>query len=382
MPRSAVETLRDPDTIRERAESIFRAERSHFDVRLEALPIVAERVRAVTRATYPDLEVPIHGRFRHFGAHRLEELDRKLADLDTAGKARARIDLVVVSVLLDAGAGERWRYREPGTGFELSRSEGLAVASFRMFLDGAFSHRGDATATAEGLKKIDETTVAAGFQVTPDNPLVGVEGRAALLRDLGRALEYHPELFGDDARPGNLFDHVPADARKILAAILEGLESIWPSRVELDGVNLGDVWRHPKAGGEGPTAGLVPFHKLSQWLTYSLVEPYELAGVPVRNVDALTGLAEYRNGGLFVDLGVLVPKHEAVSTETHPPDSEVVVEWRALTIALLDRLAEALDMPLAQVLEGGTWRAGRDVARERRPDGSPPIRVVSDGTLF
>ena len=107
--------------------------------------------------------------------------------------------------------------------------------------------------------------------------------------------------------------------------------------------------------------------------------------------DQLTGLAEYRNGGLFVDGGVLVPKHESVVTEAHGPGSEVIVEWRALTVALLDRLAErvrdqlgldAQRFPLAKVLEGGTWHAGREIARELREDGTPPIRIESDGTVF
>jgi hypothetical protein len=368
-----VDDLRSPDAIRERAESIFHAELSHFAVREDRLPAVVDRVLAVTREAYPDGNVPIHGRFRHFG-ERLAELE----GLDP----RAQIDLVVTSVLLDAGAGARWRYREAETGLELSRSEGLAVASLHMFMDGAFSHRNDPSVTAEGLAHIDAAALARGFQAGPHNPLVGLENRAKLLRDLGDALEAHPELFGDDPRPGHLLDHVPGDARAILAAVLTGLESIWPRRLELDGVNLGDVWRHPRAGGEGRSAGLVPFHKLSQWLTYSLVEPYERAGVPVSHVDALTGLAEYRNGGLFVDMGVLEPKHEAVTADAHPPESEIVVEWRALTIALLDRVAAAAELPLAKILEGGTWRAGREVARERRADGAPPIRVESDGTLF
>jgi hypothetical protein len=34
------------------------------------------------------------------------------------------------------------------------------------------------------------------------------------------------------------------------------------------------------------------------------------------------------------------------------------------------------------VLEGGTWAAGRKLAREKRPDASPPIAVASDGTVF
>ena len=68
-----------------------------------------------------------------------------------------------------------------------------------------------------------------------------------------------------------------------------------------------------------------------------------------------------------------------------------MVEWRALTVALIDRLAElraeearpdAEALPLAKVLEGGTWAAGRALARAAAPDGGPPLRVVSDGTLF
>jgi hypothetical protein len=108
-------------------------------------------------------------------------------------------------------------------------------------------------------------------------------------------------------------------------------------------------------------------------------------------VDELTGLPEYRNGGLFVDTGVLEPKHDAVLTETHEAGSEVVVEWRALTVALLDALAPlvrarlgktAAELPLAKLLEGGTWSAGRRIARERRPGGGPPVTVASDGTVF
>jgi hypothetical protein len=135
----------------------------------------------------------------------------------------------------------------------------------------------------------------------------------------------------------------------------------------------------------------VPFHKLSQWLTYSLIEPLQEAGLVVQGLEALTGLAEYRNGGLFLDLGVLTPKHAAVLDQVHTPADEVVVEWRALTVALLDVLAERLrqqlgytasELPLVKILEGGTWRAGRQIARTLRADGRPPLRIASDGTVF
>jgi hypothetical protein len=168
---------------------------------------------------------------------------------------------------------------------------------------------------------------------------------------------------------------------------LQVLAPIWPGRLRLRGEILGDVWHHPMAPGDG----LVPLHKLSQWLSYSIVEVLEEASIPVTGLDALTGLAEYRNGGLFLDLGVLRPRDPSLVAEPLPVDHPAIIEWRALTVALLDRLApmlrdrlgvSAAEMPLARLLQGGTWDAGRKVARERRPDGSPPLVAISDGTVF
>jgi hypothetical protein len=111
----------------------------------------------------------------------------------------------------------------------------------------------------------------------------------------------------------------------------------------------------------------------------------------VTDIDGLTGLAEYRNGGLFLDTGVLAFRDADAAQQAHEVASTPVVEWRALTVALLDRVADDLRrrlgfdanaMPLAKILEGGTWAAGRRLARERRVDGSPPVKVISDGTVF
>jgi len=339
-------------------------------------------------------------------------------------------------VLLDAGAGDAWRYVEPDTGCALARSEGLAAASLRAFEAGAFSSdpARPLGADAAGLAALDPERLAAAFQVGPDNPLVGFAGRVDLLRALGAAIADAPTVF-PGGRPGGLLDHLAAGsasgptgdaprgiterseespvgvgsdpdgltgeaggnaprgivAAALLRALLDGLAPIWPGRIELGGVNLGDVWRHPAAGGTGPSAGLVPFHKLSQWLAYSLFEPLERTGRRIAQPGTLTGLPEYRNGGLFIDLGVLVPRRDDIRAAVHAPGDEVVVEWRALTVALLDRVAEAVclrlgktpaELPLARVLEGGTWAAGRAVARERRPGGGPPLHIRSDGTVF
>jgi hypothetical protein len=353
-------------------------------------------VANVTRASYPSLDVPFHARWRHFsvgGVQRERELDAVLGAVDAASRARAKLDLAVVSVLLDAGAGPAWSYREGGASY--ARSEGLAVASFRMFMAGAFA--GDGTslrADAEGLSALTVEKICAGFQVTAENPLVGLEGRVALLSSLGRALRARPDLFGADGRPGGLFD-VCASAKStvtaadLLGSVLDGLSSIWPGRVEVSGQNMGDVWPYAPLAGSGES--LVPFHKLSQWLTYSLIEPIEAAGVVISDVGGLTGLPEYRNGGLFLDAGVLVPKAAGALAKEYLPGDELIVEWRALTVALLDSVAPLVcerlgkspaEFPLAKVLEGGTWAAGRKIAAEKREGGAPPLRIVSDGTVF
>ncbi len=400
--------LRSPDAIRARTEEVLeaglRGELAHFEVRLDALPAIVETVVAITKRRFPTLELPHHGRFgpaRAGGVDRVADFESRIAELDADERARARVELVVTSVLLDAGAGDRWVYREAGTDYVGGRSEGLAVASYHAFVEGLFSSReGALRADAEGLLALEARTVGRAMQASRENPLEGLEGRAELLARLGSALLASPRVFGQrDARIGGLWDHLLSHAkdgrigaRCVLQSLLEGLAPIWPGRIELGGVNLGDVWRHPAAGvGSHETPGLVPFHKLSQWLAYSLVEPLERSGLVVSGVGELTGLAEYRNGGLFVDEGALVPKHDAVTREAHEAGSELVVEWRALTLALLERVATAMreqlgrtrdDLPMSQILEGGTWLAGRESAKRRRPGGGPPIRIVSDGTVF
>jgi hypothetical protein len=132
----------------------------------------------------------------------------------------------------------------------------------------------------------------------------------------------------------------------------------------------------------------LPFHKLTQWLTYSLMQPMQsIMKVQFAGQDLLTGLPEYRNGGLFVDLGVLTLKPDDAErglqhyaeycqrtgtrgVEVAPmfePGDDVIVEWRGVTVGFLDMLTievnKALrnelagnELSLAQVLEAGSWK--------------------------
>jgi len=377
----------------------------NFRVDLGRLPPAVDLVLAVTREAYSTLDVPFHSRWRHFvlaSEDRWQAIANQASWPDAAARARAEFDLAIVSVFLDAGAGAQWRYRDPATGRDVGRSEGLGIASLAMFADGAFSTQAQdrLRADAEALRKLTAADIARAFQVTAGNPLVGLDGRADLLRRLGEVVATRPGVFGgvDTPRPGGLFDHLASLAQDrriaaptILAELLRHLGPIWPSRLTLGGVPLGDCWRHPSMVTADATSELVPLHKLSQWLAYSLIEPLQRAGFAVTDIDGLTGLAEYRNGGLFVDGGVLVLRDPAQAMQAHDVGSPLVVEWRALTVALLDELAKALrtrlgmdatSLPLAKVLEGGTWAAGRRLARERRADASPPLKIISDGTVF
>ncbi|HEX5866875.1 MAG TPA: URC4/urg3 family protein [Beijerinckiaceae bacterium] len=404
----AAHRLLSAAAVRERAHGLLRhglaGRLDHFTVDRDRLDACADEVVATTRVAYPNLDIPFHSRWRHFAAAGVDRWAAvaETADWpDNAAMGRAAFDLAIVSVLLDAGAGPDWRYHEGRTGETYARSEGLALASFDLFIGGIFSSRPDDPfrVDAEALMTLDADELARGFQVRIDNPLVGLDGRAALLNRLGAVVAGNRDVFGqaDEPRPGGLFDVLAAEAGeggvaapRILETLLRHLGPIWPGRIRLRGLDLGDTWRHPLAAAADAGDGLVPFHKLSQWLAYSLIEPLEWAGFAVEEIDGLTGLPEYRNGGLFLDTGVLHLKKPAEAGEAHAVESRLVVEWRALTVALLDELAPRVrklldlseqELPLACVLEGGSWAAGRVLAQRLR-EGAPPLLIESDGTVF
>ena len=407
---NVVETLLTPEAVRQRCSQVFEAAEAngskYFHINNENLDAAVDLVEREIISNYPNGKVPFHSRWRHFEFENKNFWQRTALKLTKRSKneiARSQIDLAVVSVLLDAGAGPSWRYKDSQTGLNFSRSEGLAIASLRLFESGVLSQSGlddPLRVDAASLQALTPKILAMEFQVSQSNQLLGLEDRAKLLNRLGDTLLKQKHIFEAEGtfRPGNLFDYLTRsqvtgvlEARDILIAVLQGMGEIWPDGSWIDNVAIGDAGYHEVVKRSDITDGIVPFHKLSQWMSYSLIEPLQEAGFKVNNLDALTGLAEYRNGGLFIDTKAISLKDRTQLEVVHDPKSPLVVEWRALTVVLLDKLAEKIrrstntdsgSMPLASILQGGTWSAGRRIAQQLRANGVPPLQLNSRGTIF
>ena len=117
-----------------------------------------------------------------------------------------------------------------------------------------------------------------------------------------------------------------------------------------------------------------------------MVPMHRLLGAHFAGSELMTGLPEYRNGGLLVDTGLLTLKDDDYrrgleqfkrnamnagqpKVEVVPlfgVDDDVIVEWRAATVGFLDELCVAVNgmlglvegdrLSLAQILEAGTWK--------------------------
>lgn len=405
--RLLLDYLRSLTSIRSSCEVVYSHavadELLYFNFDADKLETVADLVIEVTRQQYPNLQVPPHSRWRHLESANINRLSLLNDKVPKELQAKSAVELAIVSVLLDAGAGSSWQYFDCLSDSILTKSEGLAAASFNLFMLGLFSSNSNNLyqVDALGLQNISEEVFASGLQMSDKNILLGLGARLNLLQSLGVCIQKHPDYFSDydeSPRLGNIVDYWLSKQQNnsismtiIFATLLDAFAEIWPGRYLLDEINLGDVWPYTLTQNNLNPIGYIPFHKLTQWLCYSLIEPLQNLGLTVTDLDKLTGLPEYRNGGLFVDMQVLVPKNRDMYNLKHSVGSEFIVEWRAMTVALLDKLAiiirEKLELnseqlPLASILQGGTWLAGRLVAAKLRPDASPPFKIDSDGTVF
>lgn len=405
--RAILHSLQSLGTVRQQSHKILdyvrRGASSHFLLNDAQMESTAGFVLDLIKENHPNLQIPYHSRWRHFevgGYDRISALRSQLSGYSVVDCGKIWFEIAIISVLLDAGAGADWTFYDALSDRRYARSEGLALASLSLYCSGALSAKVNEPLRVDAacLCELSPQTLSKAFQVSPSNPLVALDGRVQLLRQLGHALQVNTDVFGEEARLGNLYTAVvdasrdnTISAADVFHTTLQVLAPIWPKRLQFRGHNLGDVWTHRCLKTELSGSEYIPFHKLTQWLSYSLLEPLEWTGRTVIEINSLTGLPEYRNGGLFIDMGVLMTLSPIETIGPQPPQSELIVEWRALTVALLDELAlmiqsrlglDSTTLPLAKILQGGTWEAGRKIASIKREEGKPPLNILSDGTVF
>ncbi|OAV96117.1 hypothetical protein, variant [Puccinia triticina 1-1 BBBD Race 1] len=437
-PPKGTDYLKSLGSIRERCQQVFNLtvdqdQLEFWSVDQSTLPSIVDFCSYLISRDYGAnyQSIPPHGRWRHFLANERDRISPLLeqwsadSSVDPVETGRRLVDLFVVAVLMDAGAGDEWKFVEP--------------------LEESCSTSANANESLEqGIGRSEGLAVAEFMQSKAGNQMVGLEGRSNLLQKLGCLLSSGSKYFpaqepNSQSRPGNLIDYILThpDVHPLPRAVMrgeismsidvlweviidekDGLGSIWPKegRQPIGGKFIGDVWTCEALNRVTKDGGHVPFHKLSQWLTYSLIEVLEktLKWV-ITGSEKMTGLPEYRNGGLLIDFQYIQPKPmafikslglpEADSSsfslmDTLPPlaaSHPAIVEWRALTVIALDRIKDSINeklelvgsaqaLSLPQVLEAATWKGGREIARiKRAQDGSsagPPIKVISDGTVF
>ncbi len=206
--------LRSINAVRERSNVVLakahQNQLNHFDVNLSKFQDTADYVVRIIKRDFQGNygSIPPHGRWQHFDVGGRPRVDQLLqswpSTVDAKERTRRLLDLFLVSVLLDAGAGTRWSYRSQD-GEAFSRSEGLAVASLEMFNAGVFSSDPNQPfqVDAVGLERMTVESLAEGMQATKANPMSGLDGRAGLLIRLSKALN-NEEIFGSGKRPGSM----------------------------------------------------------------------------------------------------------------------------------------------------------------------------------
>jgi len=120
-----VEFFQSLSSVRGQSQIIFdfvaNGDSQYFQIEEEKIGEVASFVENLMESDYGgDLnKIPFHSRYRHFeagGEDRLSSLRSEWEDVEDMERCRRLLDLVVVSVLLDAGAGPHWKFDEPNSG--------------------------------------------------------------------------------------------------------------------------------------------------------------------------------------------------------------------------------------------------------------------------
>ena len=358
----------------------------HFHIdRLRVWTHAAALVAVVTRRRYPDLNVPCHQPLATLRGGRRRSQGRVRSRTRRTQRRRYRTR----PHRPDRGerpAGRRRRSR-PGVLSETRIRAALrALGGFggrklsRVHARRVFRPERDdpLRVNAEVLAATDATSLANEFRAERTSVDRARRSRS-LLRRLGAALITQRDVFGDRARPGALFDtlHGSTGTRGAAhaPALLEVARRAWADlahrkrsrrRVPRRCVASSACGRQRHDGGLGSVPQAVAVARLFAARTARMGR--------YRHVRPRTAhrAAQYRNGGLLLDTGVLQFLDVADSRRTWGVGDEIIVEWRALTVTLLDELA-----PLCTCTSGRSIDAPRLHSRAARgPPGASSPRTA------
>lgn len=368
---AAVEHLHRLEVIRERAWMLLaaaeREQSDHFQPSPEAVGAVAvalaELIRAAPQGETPPAaeRAPLlanlwHG-LRLDQPTALEALATALAGGDGLAHARSGADLAVLHRVIEPAG--------------LPSKGPLLDALVTFFAAGGCTAKtpGAPALDAPGLRRI----LAGDGGIEPPEALLKLLAepeRRERLRLLASGLEQAPELFGAEGRFGLVLDRLVAmasgtnggrriDAQQVVDLLAPLIDPITASTVRLGGRLAGDVWRHPLAWAGDRSRELVPFHAVLLALLLDLVEPLQEAELGLSGIEHVPVPADRALAALMLRLGLVRPRHAAIARLRHPPGSDIVVELRALSVALADRLADRLraelgrtahDLPVAGIV--------------------------------
>lgn len=391
-----------PSSIRRAARALFNlaqlGELEHFELHAATLDTL---VKDMTRGLEPAQVAP-HTQWRNFeqdGIQRIAAFNKQLSSsLSTPMDcAQARLDLLFLNEALETGGNGTWRYYDALSDRTLTRTEALATATLRLLQNGFFSAYPEAPFRVDAirLRQITESQLATSLQISNENQILGgVEAKLARLSTLANYLENTPE-FKDrsGSRPGNILNFFRPRADMALEPLFtflaQSLTSIWPGNTH-NGRAIGDAWHHSALKSDSVLQGIVPIHRITQWLHYAIAPALSESGLHSFPTTDLSGLPGYRNTGLLIDSGIIQPRSQDLLSREHLLGDEPIVELRCLTIGVMGRALESIHQqlsldhdtfPMAK-LNGLFWHAGRAKASGLRPGGSPPFSVRDQGVPF
>ena len=228
----------------------------HFSVDFDRMPTAAKFVIGVIRRNYR----PRHSFPRALAAFlRRRPRPQGSAVLKRRGRAappaRAAFDLAIVSVLLDAGAGSAWCYRERRRRKSTTARKGSGWRASAWWP--AACSRPGRLSRCGPTRRCSPPSRRSGLPPAsrPARPIRWWASRAAPRCSTARAPPWRPTR---TSSPGSTirapvasttcWPPVPraAGCRPTPSStLLVHLGPIWPGRTTLGGVRLGDTWHHP-----------------------------------------------------------------------------------------------------------------------------------------